>query len=71
MEEKDFQVDIKILFFFSILITKNNATKKGLMLLIQNLPTKNWKASDIDLLTAEAYLLQAMFANSPNHMAKN
>jgi len=40
---------------------------QGLMMTLQNLPTKNLKASDIELLTAEAYQLQVMFANSPNH----
>lgn len=39
------------------------------MLLLQNLPTRNMKANDIDLLTAEAYKLQVMFANSPSHTA--
>lgn len=42
---------------------------QGLMLLLQNLPTRNLKAADITLLTAEAYKLQVMFANSPNHTA--
>ena len=42
---------------------------QGLMLLLQNLPTKNMKANDVTLLTAEAYKLQVMFANSPNHTA--
>ena len=42
---------------------------QGLMLMLQNLPTKSMKANDIDLLTAEAYKLQVMFANSPNHTA--
>lgn len=37
------------------------------MMTLQNLPTKNMKASDVELLTAEAYQLQVMFANSPNH----
>lgn len=44
---------------------------QGLMLLLQSLPTRNLKASDITLLTAEAYKLQVMFANSPNHMSTN
>jgi hypothetical protein len=39
------------------------------MLLLQNLPTRNLKAADVTLLTAEAYKLQVMFANSPNHTA--
>lgn len=42
---------------------------QGLMLLLQNLPTKTMKANDVTLLTAEAYKLQVMFANSPNHTA--
>jgi hypothetical protein len=37
------------------------------MLFLQNLPTRNLKENDIDLITAEAYQLQVMFANSPNH----
>ncbi len=43
---------------------------QGLMMLLQNLPTRNLKASDVALLTAEAYKLQVMFANSPNHTAQ-
>lgn len=39
------------------------------MLLLQSLPTRNLKACDVTLLTAEAYKLQVMFANSPNHTA--
>jgi hypothetical protein len=39
------------------------------MLYLQNLPTRNMKANDVALLTAEAYKLQVMFANSPNHTA--
>ncbi|RMZ94923.1 TBC1 domain family member 22B [Brachionus plicatilis] len=44
---------------------------QGLMLLLQSLPTRNLKISDITLLTAEAYKLQVMFANSPSHMSGN
>ncbi|CAF0751017.1 unnamed protein product [Brachionus calyciflorus] len=44
---------------------------QGLMLLLQNLPTRNLKANDIALLTAEAYKLQVMFANSPSHTSTN
>jgi hypothetical protein len=39
------------------------------MLFLQNLPTRNMKPNEIALLTAEAYKLQVMFANSPNHTA--
>lgn len=57
---------------FILRFSKNIVSEKdfqGLMLLLQNLPTKNLKSSDITLLTAEAYKLQVMFANSPNHIA--
>jgi hypothetical protein len=42
---------------------------QDLMLFLQNLPTRNLKPSEMALLTAEAYKLQVMFANSPNHTA--
>lgn len=57
---------------FLLRFSKNIIAEKdfqGLMLLLQNLPTRNLKAEDITLLTAEAYKLQVMFANSPNHTA--
>lgn len=58
---------------FLLRFSKNLVEEKdfqGLMLMLQNLPTRNLKANDIALLTAEAYKLQVMFANSPNHTAR-
>jgi len=49
----------------------NEKDFQGLMLLLQNLPTRNMKATDVTLLTAEAYKLQVMFAESPNHTTTN
>ncbi len=58
IEEKDFQVIVLNMYkmnnFFNYLIL----IQKGLMLLLQNLPTRNLKANDITLLSAEAYKLQ-------------
>lgn len=41
---------------------------QGLILLLQNLPTQNWTASEITLLVAEAYRLKFMFEGAPNHL---
>lgn len=44
---------------------------QGLMIMLQNLPTQNWKDSDISLLVAEAYRLKFIFADAPNHLQTN
>lgn len=59
---------------FLLRFSKNLTDEKdfqGIMLLIQNLPTRNLKANDISLLTAEAYKLQFQFADSPYHTARS
>lgn len=40
---------------------------QGLMLMLQNLPTKDWNDSHISLLVAEAHRLKFIFADAPNH----
>lgn len=40
---------------------------KGLMLLLQNLPTHNWNDSYIGVLVAEAYRLKFTYADAPKH----
>ncbi|XP_018322262.1 TBC1 domain family member 22B isoform X2 [Agrilus planipennis] len=44
---------------------------QGLMLLLQNLPTQDWRSSNIDMVVAEAYRLKVMFADAPNHLQNN
>lgn len=41
---------------------------QGLMLLLQNLPTRDWTNEDIGLLLADAYRLKFMFADAPKHL---
>ncbi|XP_013195194.2 TBC1 domain family member 22B [Amyelois transitella] len=41
---------------------------QGLMILLQNVPTRNWTDSNISLLVAEAYRLKFAFADAPNHL---
>lgn len=41
---------------------------QGLMLLLQNLPTRDWTSEDIGLLLADAYRLKFMFADAPKHL---
>lgn len=51
---------------FLLRFSKNLTDEKdfqGLMLLLQNLPTRNLKANDVTLLTAEAYKLQVFYIN--------
>lgn len=43
---------------------------QGIMLFLQNLPTKSWKNDDISLLLAEAYSLKYMFADAPRHLGQ-
>lgn len=43
---------------------------QGIMLFLQNLPTKHWKNDDISLLLAEAYSLKYMFADAPKHLGQ-
>ncbi|CAF0920842.1 unnamed protein product, partial [Rotaria sordida] len=40
----------------------------GLSVLFQNLPTNSWTSNDISILTAEAYHLKVMFANTLRHL---
>lgn len=51
---------------FLLRFSKNLTDEKdfqGLMLLLQNLPTRNLKANDVTLLTAEAYKLQVFYTS--------
>lgn len=41
---------------------------QGLMLTLQNLPTLHWGDNEISLLVAEAYRLNYMFEDAPNHL---
>ncbi|CAK9291048.1 unnamed protein product [Gordionus sp. m RMFG-2023] len=41
---------------------------QGIMLLVQNLPTKNWSEKEIGMILAEAYKLKYIFADSPRHL---
>lgn len=41
---------------------------QGLMLLLQNLPTRDWTNEDIGLLLADGYRLKFMFADAPKHL---
>ncbi|XP_053616861.1 TBC1 domain family member 22B [Plodia interpunctella] len=41
---------------------------QGLMILLQNVPTRNWTDSNISVLVAEAYRLKFAFADAPNHL---
>lgn len=38
------------------------------MLMLQNLPTHNWRNEEIGLLLAEAYKLKFMYADAPRHL---
>lgn len=40
---------------------------KGLMLMLQNLPTLHWTDVEIGLVLAEAYRLKYTFADAPKH----
>jgi hypothetical protein len=42
---------------------------QGLMLLLQNLPTKDWTPKDMAVLAAEAYKLKYVFDGAPNHLS--
>ncbi|XP_017781025.1 PREDICTED: TBC1 domain family member 22B [Nicrophorus vespilloides] len=44
---------------------------QGLMILLQNLPTREWTGQQIRLLIAEAYKLKVEFADAPNHLQSN
>ncbi|XP_065166315.1 TBC1 domain family member 22B isoform X2 [Atheta coriaria] len=44
---------------------------QGLMILLQNLPTRQWTGNHIRLLLAEAYKLKVHFADAPNHLNSN
>ncbi|KAF5404783.1 hypothetical protein PHET_01742 [Paragonimus heterotremus] len=41
---------------------------QGLMLLLQHLPTYHWTDEDINLVLAEAFRLQSLFASAPHHL---
>ncbi|TPP58467.1 TBC1 domain family member 22A [Fasciola gigantica] len=41
---------------------------QGLMVLLQHLPTYHWTDEDINLILAEAYRLQTLFASAPHHL---
>ena len=40
-----------------------------IMLHLQDLPTSDWRDSDVELLLAEAYKLSFMFADAPGHLS--
>jgi len=44
---------------------------QGLMLLLQNLPTRDWTDSEISMVVAEAFRLKYVFADAPNHLQGN
>ncbi|XP_069085821.1 TBC1 domain family member 22A isoform X3 [Pleurodeles waltl] len=44
---------------------------QGLLVFLQNLPTKNWENEEISILLAEAYRLKFVFADAPNHYKKH
>lgn len=41
---------------------------QGLMLTLQNLPTKNWTFKEVEMLVAEAYRLKYLFSDAPKHL---
>ncbi|XP_070573180.1 TBC1 domain family member 22B-like isoform X2 [Ptychodera flava] len=41
----------------------------GILLFLQNLPTKDWNNEQIGVLVAEAYRWKFMFADAPNHLS--
>ncbi|KAG5445892.1 TBC1 domain member 22A [Clonorchis sinensis] len=41
---------------------------QGLMMLLQHLPTYHWTDEDINLVLAEAFRLQSLFASAPRHL---
>lgn len=38
------------------------------MLFLQQLPTQNWQAKDVELLLSEAYMWKTLFHNAPSHL---
>uniref|UniRef100_T2M4P9 TBC1 domain family member 22B n=1 Tax=Hydra vulgaris TaxID=6087 RepID=T2M4P9_HYDVU len=49
---------------------KSKTEFQGVMILLQNLPCKDWNDDDISCLVAEAFRLQFMFADAPKHLSK-
>jgi hypothetical protein len=41
---------------------------QGILMLLQNLPTHNWRDKEISEVLAEAYKLKYMFADAPRHL---
>uniref|UniRef100_A0A0B6Z303 Rab-GAP TBC domain-containing protein n=1 Tax=Arion vulgaris TaxID=1028688 RepID=A0A0B6Z303_9EUPU len=41
---------------------------QGILMLLQNLPTHNWRDKEMSELLAEAYKLKYMFADAPRHL---
>ncbi|KAJ8660970.1 hypothetical protein O0I10_003192 [Lichtheimia ornata] len=41
---------------------------QGIMLFLQQLPTQNWQAKDVELLLSEAYMWKTLFHNAPSHL---
>lgn len=44
---------------------------QGLMLLLQNLPTFHWTDEDMNLILADAFKWQSLFADAPKHLDRN
>ncbi|XP_041347793.1 TBC1 domain family member 22B-like isoform X2 [Gigantopelta aegis] len=43
---------------------------QGILMFLQNLPTRHWNNKEISEIMAEAYKLKYMFADAPNHLMK-
>ena len=58
---------IMLLFQFLILVF---FSLQGILMFLQNLPTRHWNNKEISEIMAEAYKLKYMFADAPNHLMK-
>lgn len=66
LKSQDFQVWKEDIRYGSYIDTMFGI--QGIMIFLQQLPTKDWQEKDVELLLSEAYMWKTLFHNAPHHL---